>query len=71
MYMSRNNILDITKDVLKLLRKREYSVNEVADNLKIQWKTAIKSLEFLKEIGLARERKGELTFKEERLFSLK
>ncbi len=71
-YMPRNNILETTKQTLKLLRNnKEQSINEVAEKLKIQWKTAVKCLEFLKDIGLVIERKGEKTYREERLFSLK
>ena len=70
-YMHRNNILETTKMVLKALNSGEHTINEVADKLKIQWKTAVKCLEFLKEVGLVSERKGEKTYKEERLFRLK
>lgn len=69
--MPRNNILDTTKRILKLLKREEYSVNDIADKLKIQWKTAIKCLEFLKEVGLVEEKKGKTTYRSERLFRLK
>ena len=69
--MPKNSILETTKKVLKLLKKGEYSVNEVSSELRIQWKTAIKSLEFLKEIGLVEESKGKITYRSERLFRLK
>lgn len=69
--MPRNSIFDTTENILKLLKKKEYTVNQIADELKIQWKTAIKSLDFLKRLGLVKERKGNKTYKEERLFSLR
>ena len=69
--MLRNNILDTTKRILHLLKKGEYSINEISVKSKIQWKTAIKSLKFLKEIGLVKEKKGKSTYRSERLFSLK
>jgi|GEM_PF-6582454 len=60
--MSRNNILNITENILKLLEKGEYTVNQIADELKIQWKTAIKGLEFLKRVGLVKEKKDNKYF---------
>ena len=70
--MSRRGILDTTRDILKLLKdKNERSVKSISYDLKIKWETALKSLEFLEEIGLVKERKGKVTFKAERLFSLK
>ena len=71
MSMSRNNILETTKRILRLLKKEEHSVNEVSSELKIQWKTAIKSLDFLKDIGLVEESKGKTTYRSERLFRMK
>lgn len=70
--MSRNNILETVKKILKLMKdKKEFSINQVADELKIQWKTANKGLKFLKDIGMIIERKGDKTYREERLFRLK
>ena len=70
--MSRNDILKITEKILKILKdNKEYSVNQISNKLKIQWKTSIKALEFLKRIDLVKERKGKTTHKTERLFSLK
>ncbi len=69
--MSRKNIFETTKEIVRFLKKEEYTVNEISNGLKIQWKTAIKSLEFLKEMGLVKEKKGKKTYHSERLFSLK
>ncbi len=69
--MPRKSILDTTKDVLIQLNKREQTINELSNELRIQWKTTAKVLKFLKDIGLVKERKGDKTYREERLFSLK
>lgn len=70
--MSRNNILDITKQIVKMLSDgREHTTKSISYKLKIHWETARKSLEFLKEIDLVKERKGNITYKPERLWSLK
>ncbi len=70
--MPRTNILNITEKVIKLLSDgKEYSVNNISDRLRLQWKTTMKVLGFLKKIGLVKERKGKTTYKSERLFSLK
>ena len=70
--MTRRNILEVTEDILKILKKeKELSIKSIANKVNSQWSTAIKSLEFLKNIGLVKERKGKKTHKEERLFSLK
>ena len=70
--MPRTNILNITERVLKLLSdKKEYSINNISDRLRLQWKTTIKVLEFLKRVGLIKERKGKVTYRQERLFSLR
>lgn len=70
--MPRTNILNITERVFRLLSDgKEYSVNNISDKLKLQWKTTIKVLEFLKKIGLTKERKGKITYRQEGLFRLK
>ena len=69
--MSRNNILDVMRKTLKLLSDhKEYSINNISRQIKVKWETTLKSLEFLKEVGLVKERKGNKTYKEERLFRL-
>lgn len=70
--MSRNNILDVMRKILKLLSDhKEYPINYISRQLKIKWETTLKALEFLKEVGLVKEKKGKKAFREERLFHLK
>ncbi len=69
--MPKSSILETTKRVLNLLKKNEYTINQIASQLRIQWKTAIKSLEFLKDIGLVEESRGKTTYRSERLFKVK
>ncbi len=69
--MSRKDILSITEDVLDIVSNRkEYSINSISNKAKIQWKTALKILEFLERIKLIKERKGKITHRAERLFQL-
>lgn len=64
-------MLTILRIIIKLLSNRkEYSVKTISYNIKSHWQTTINALEFLAEIGVVKERKGEKTYKEERLFSL-
>ncbi|MEK6917440.1 MAG: hypothetical protein AABW51_00660 [Nanoarchaeota archaeon] len=70
--MSRDSILDITEKILKRLsNKKEHTINNISNELKIQWRTSVKVLEFLERIGLAKERRGKITYKQERLFSIR
>lgn len=70
--MPRKDILKTTEDILKLLSdKKEHSIQNISVRLNIQWKTSIKSLEFLKRINMVKERKGKITYKPERLFRLR
>ena len=70
--MGRRNILDVIKDILKVLkRKPEMSVKALSEEVKSQWETTIKALEFMKQVNLVKERQGKTTNKTERLFSLK
>ena len=69
--MPRKDILTTAENVIKiLLNKKEHSINSISHKLKIQWKTAVRVLGFLKRLGLVKERSGKTTFKSERLFSL-
>lgn len=71
MLMTRRNILEVTEEIIKTLNKEEeLSIKAISEKVDSQWKTAIKSLEFLKGVGIVKERKGKKTNKEERLFSL-
>jgi DNA-binding transcriptional regulator YhcF (GntR family) len=72
MKMKRRGILEVTELVLKRLSDgKKHSVQSLASELKCQWKTIIKVLEFLKKIGLVKETKGKVTYKAERLFCLR
>ncbi len=70
--MSRKSILDVMKNILKLLSdNKEYPIKAISYKVNSHWETTLKALEFLKEIRLVKERKGKTTYKAERLFSLK
>lgn len=69
--MGRRNILGVIEDILKLLkRKDEMSIQHISNEIKSQWETTSKALEFMKRINLVKEREGKKTHKAERLFSL-
>ncbi len=68
----RRNILKVIEDILKVLkRKNEMSVQHISKEIKSQWETTFKALNFMKKINLVKEREGKKTNKTERLFSLK
>ncbi|MBS3092971.1 hypothetical protein J4456_00125 [Candidatus Pacearchaeota archaeon] len=70
--MARRNILDVIEDILKILdKKKELSVKSIAREVRSQWETTIKALEFMKRVRLVKERQGKTSHKTERLFSLK
>ena len=67
----RRNILVITKEIVKLLKKeKELSIRQIFLKINTNRDIALKSLEFLKEMGLAKERKCKATKRGDRLFSL-
>ncbi|HVY01937.1 MAG TPA: hypothetical protein VHA12_04205 [Candidatus Nanoarchaeia archaeon] len=70
--MTRKSMLNVLRAVLKLLQKdKELSVKAISDEIGSQWETTIKALEFLEEFGLVKQRKGNESYRTERLFSLK
>ncbi len=70
--MKRKSLLDIIREISKILKKeKEMPVKAIADSIGSQWDTTIKSLEFMKEFNLVKERYGKETYRKERLFSLK
>jgi len=72
MHMSRRSILDVIEDIKKVLSKgKEMSVKRISEEIKSQWETTIKALEFMKKQGMAKERRNDQTERVERLFSLK
>jgi len=70
--MKRKSLFDIVREIHKVLKKeKELPVKAIANKIQSQWDTTIKSLEFMKEFSLVKEREGKETYKKERLFSLK
>jgi predicted transcriptional regulator len=70
--MGRRGIIDVIEDILKVLKKKdEMSVKRISEEVKSQWETTIKALEFMKRVNLVKEREGKKTNRPERLFSLK
>lgn len=70
--MGRRNILEVIEDIISLLRKEhELSVKGISEGVNSQWETTIKALEFMKNVGLVKERDGRRTNRVERLFSLR
>lgn len=67
----RRNILVITKEIYKLLKKeRELSIRQIFLRTNTNRDIALKSLEFMKDLELVKERKGNETKRGERLFSI-
>ena len=70
--MKRKSLFDIVREISKILKKeKEMTVKSIADGIGSQWDTTMKSLEFMKEFKLVKERAGNTTYRAERLFSLK
>lgn len=70
-HMTRRNILEVTEKIIKTLEKEtELSIKSISNKIESQWRTTEKSLNFLKDLGIVKERKGKKTNKEERLFKL-
>ena len=70
-YMHRD-ILMITEEIIKLLSKeKELPIRQISLKVRTHRSIALRSLEFLKRISLAKERMGDETNRVERLFSLK
>ncbi len=69
---NRRNILEVSEEIVRILSKGgEYSVYEISDKSGSQWRTALKSLEFLQKLGLVKEKAGKKTYKKGRMFSLR
>ena len=67
----RRNILVIIKEIVKVLEKeKELSIRQIFLRVNTNRDMALKSLEFLKDMSLAKERKGNETKRGDRLFSL-
>lgn len=64
--------MDVVRDIRKALEKKDkQSVKALSETVKSQWETTIKALEFMKEMSLVEEERGNKSYKTERLFSLK
>jgi len=64
-------ILEIMEEIIQLLEKEgELSIRQIAIKTRSQRITATKSLDFLKRVKFVKERKGDSTKRDERLFSL-
>jgi len=69
--MSRRNILEVIEDIKKILSNdKEMSVKRISEEIRSQWETTIKALEFMKKQSMVKERFNEETRRVERLFSL-
>ena len=69
----RREAIDLARKIYIFLEKekQEYSINRVSIKMKAKYEITIKCLEFLRDIGLLKERRGNNKPIPERLFSLK
>jgi predicted transcriptional regulator len=69
----RRESLYLAKEIYFFLKKnkKEYSINKITIEMNAKYEATIKALEFLKDVGLAKERKGNTKPIPGRLFSLK
>lgn len=67
----RREAIDLAKDIFKFLKKenKECSINRISIEMKAKYEITIKCLEFLKSVGLIKERRGDKKPIPERLFS--
>jgi len=68
----RREAIDLAKEIYFFLKKskEEYSINRISKQMKAKYEITIKCLEFLKNIGLVQERKGNNKPIPERLFHI-
>ncbi|MBS3075046.1 hypothetical protein J4429_01155 [Candidatus Pacearchaeota archaeon] len=70
--MVRKPITQIIEEIKKLLEKEgELSIRQISLKIKSQWRTIEKALETMTSLGVVKERKGDKTERDERLFSLR
>lgn len=70
--MSGRSVHLIMEDIFDILKKeKELSIRQLSIKLGSQWITTKKALNSMKKLRLVSERKGNKTYKEERLFRLK
>lgn len=64
-------MLTILRQILKVLSNdKEYSIKAISEKINSRWETTLNALEFLKEVGLIKERFGETRYRTERLFRI-
>ncbi|MCK5283492.1 MAG: hypothetical protein KAK00_08870 [Nanoarchaeota archaeon] len=69
--MQRKSLSTIIEKIKKLLEhEQELSVRQISIKIKSEWKTVNKALELMKSLNTVKERKGNKTKRNERLFSL-
>ncbi|MBU2612430.1 MAG: hypothetical protein KKB62_01785 [Nanoarchaeota archaeon] len=69
----RREAIDLAKEIYFFMKKdkKEYSINRMCKIMKAKYEIVITCLEFLKSVGLIKERKGDKKPIPGRLFSLK
>lgn len=69
----RREAIELAKEIYFFIKKnkKEYSINQVSKHMKAKYEITITCLNFLRDIGLLKERKGNKKPIPERLFSLK
>jgi predicted transcriptional regulator len=69
----RREAIELAKDIYFFMKKseEEYSINQISKLMKAKYEITVTCLEFLKEVGLIKERKGSKKPIPERLWSLK
>ena len=70
----RREAIDLAKDIFEFLKKNknsEYSINKIAKQMNAKFEITIKCLNFLREVGLIKEKRGTSKPIPERLFSLR
>jgi hypothetical protein len=69
----RREAIELAKDIYFFMKKdkKEYSLNQISKLMKAKYEITITCLEFLKDLDLIKERKGDKKPIPERLWSLK
>ncbi len=69
----RREAIDLAKEIYLFLKKekQEYSINRISKKMKAKYEITIKCLEFLKDLKLIKERRGDNKPIPERFFSLR
>lgn len=69
----RREAIALAKEIYFLMKKtkKEYSINQLSKLMKSKYEITITCLEFLRDVGLIKERKGEKKPIAERLWSLR